>query len=485
MPPRDSPTSSNAVFGPHASFRLSQSRWRLDCRSPPCYAIVVFRTAVHRLRVLFLICVVFAPAIIYAQRERQIQSPEESAYGSKFFDQLRSIFGMFREADLQRAFQMAQPIQCSELVVSKGEWRTVAFYNEDRSLGEWCRNSLEEVKTDLSVYIFKGSCSGDQGAIRVTTEFPVGASIDAYNEGKIGLDQVDVNVNAPVSAVFDPRNQVYSFELPYLFLVGKRSSGNVYSLVAPRVEDSYATDVTDRWECKAVKSNDVTYRFLICRTTTAARNPAVRNQNRDLSFGASAYSILSDGMEAQTSVNLSFGNAGRGADNSQATTSPVASHPRPYLTREDPVKPVGGWQIPDVRSKVVDVGKNEFRLRFSPQTWTGKIGSPEALSDQKMSSPQSAKLPEGADYCAWHPVAADLVSRLLANEPDADVSYSVEAFDKNSLEAASIVFYMKTHAGIRLGTLQCFFPHTESATNIDFDRWVSVVGGHLTLEIRR
>ncbi|MGA2263469.1 MAG: hypothetical protein ABSH28_18795 [Acidobacteriota bacterium] len=445
----------------------------------------MFRSAVHPLRVLFLICVVFAPAIIYGQRERQIPPPEESAYGSKFFDQLRTIFGLFRDADLHRAFQMAQPIQCSELVVSKGEWRTVAFYNEDRSLGEWCRNSLEEVKSDLSVYTFKGTCREDQGTIQVTTEFPVGASIDAYNEGKIGLDQVDVNVNAPVSAVFDLGTQAYIFELPYLFLVGRRSSGNVYSLVAPHLEDRYATDVTDRWECKAVKSNDVTYRFLICRTATVARNTAVRNQNRDLSFGASAYFILSDGMEAQTSVNLSFGNAGHPADDSQATASPAPSRPRPYLTREETAKPVGGWQMPDVRSKVVDVGKNEFRLRFSSQTWTVKIGSPEVLSDQKMSSPLSTKLQEGADYCAWHPVAADLVDRLLANEPDADVLYSVEAFDKNSLEAASIVFYMKTHAGIRLGTLQCFFPHAESAANIDFDRWVSVVGGHLTLEIRR
>jgi hypothetical protein len=61
----------------------------------------------------------------------------------------------------------------------------------------------------------------------------------------------------------------------------------------------------------------------------------------------------------------------------------------------------------------------------------------------------------------------------------------VEGFDKNSQSAASIVFDMKTHTGIRVGTLQCFFPRTESAANINFDRWVSVVGGHLTLEIRR
>jgi hypothetical protein len=341
------------------------------------------------------------------------------------------------------------------------------------------------VKADLSVYAFKGTCKGDQGTIQVTTEFPVGASIDAYNERKIGLDEVDVNVNAPVNVVFDPGTQAYTFELPYLFLVGRRSSGNIYSLVAPHVEDSYATEVADRWECKAVKSNDVTYRFLICRTSTVARNPAVRNQNRDLSFGASAYFILSDGMEAQTSVNLSFGDAGPPVDKAQAAAPPAPSPTRPYLKREETVKPVGTWQMPDVRAKVVDVGKKEFRLRFSSQTWTGKIGTPEVLSDQKISSPQAAKVPEGADYCDWHPVAADLVGRLPANEPDADISYTMEAFDKNSLAAASIVFYLKTHDGIRLGTLQCFFPHAESATSIDFNRWVSVVGGHLMLEIRR
>ena len=470
---------------PHASFRLSRTRRRLDCRSPPCYAVAVFRTAVHPLRVLFLICVVFAPAGVYAQRQRQLQAPEEGAYGSKFFDQLRSIFGMFRDADLQNAFQLAQPIQCSELVVGKGEWRTVAFFNEDRSLGEWCRSSIEEVKSDLSVYIFKGPCSGDRGTIQVSTEFPVGASVDAYTDGKIGLDQVDINVNAPVRAVFDLGTQAYIFELPYLFLVGQRSTGKVYSFVAPHLEDSYAPDVTDRWECKAVKSNDVTYRFLICRTATVARDAAVRNQNRDRSFGASAYFILSDGMEAQTSVSVSFGNTDPGADKSQVTAAPVASPERPVLTRDVAIKHGGIWQMPDVRSKVVDVGKSEFRLRFSSQTWTSKIGSPQILSDQKMSSSLSAKLSESADYCAWRPAAENLGDRLLADEPDADISYSVEAFNKTSETPASIVFDMKTHTGIRLGTLQCVFPHAESVSNIDFDRWVSVVGGHLTLEIRR
>jgi len=443
------------------------------------------KCALTPLRVVFLICFLFAPAGIYAQRQRQLQPPDESAYGSKFFDQLHSIFGMFRDADLQHAFQLAQPIQCSELVASKGEWRTVAFFNEDRSLGEWCRSSIDEVKTDLSVYSFKGPCTGEQGPIQVTTEFPVGPSVDAYSEGKISLDQVDVNVNAPVSAVFDPRTQSYVFELPYLFLIGQRSTGKIYSFISPQLEDRYAPDVTDHWECKAVKSNDVTYRFLICRTATVPRNTAVRNQSRELSFGASAYFILSDGMEAQTSVRLSYGNAGTAAENSQIADSPVVFPPRPVLKRDEAAKVVKSWQMPNVRSKVVDAGKSEFRIHFSPQTWTGKIGSTEVLSDQKMSSTQSAQLREGADYCVWRPGDTNLVDRFLEIGPDTDVLYSLESFNKTSETPASIVFNMKNHADIRLGTLQCVFPRAASAATIDFDRWVAVVGSHLTLEILR
>jgi len=333
------------------------------------------------------------------------------------------------------------------------------------------------------VFTFKGLCSGDRGTIQVTTEFPVAESIDAYNERRIGLDQVDVNVNAPVSVVFDSRTQAYSFELPYLFLTSRQSSRNIYSLIAPRVGDSYATDVTNRWECKAVKSSDVTYRFLICRTAIVARNSGQRDRN--LGFGAAAYFIMSDGMEAQTSVNLSFGNAGQPAANPPDTASPPVFKPRPSLTRSETPGDVRGWQMPDVRSKIVDLGKNEFRLRFNSQTWTGKIDSPAVLSDEKLSSLLSAKAQEGADYCTWRPEAPNPGDRLLADNPDADISYSMETIDKSSRSAASIVFQIKTRTGTGLGRLQCFFPRAGSAASIAFDRWISIVGGHFTLEIRR
>lgn len=418
----------------------------------------------------------------FAQREQQAPARDEDAYGSKFFDQLRTIFGRFRDADLQRAFQKAEPIQCSELVINKGEWRTVAFVNEDRSLGEWCRNTLEEVKGDLSVYTFKGVCKGDQGGLRVVTEFPISASADAYSAGKIELDQVDINVNAPASVTFDIPTQAYIFELPYLFLVGRRDSGNIYSLVAKSRGDSYVADVTSRWECKAVKSDDLTYRFLICRTATVGRSALGKTRSREMGFGASAYFILSDGVEANTSVKISFASAGRPGEEPRTPPSAATTDARPAATAAKAVTAYGVWQMPDIRSRLVDVAKLDFRIRFSSQTWTGKLGTPQFLSDQKLlvARPQG-----GDDYCAWRPETGSATDHLLGNEPDVDVSYFLTALDKKSDSATSIVLEMKTHSDKRLGSLQCFFPGAASAANIAFDSWVAVVGAHLALEIRR
>ena len=290
------------------------------------------------LHALVLSCALLA-ADLHAQQEQQVQSGEENAYGLKFFNQLREIFGRFRDADLQRVFQEAVPIQCSELVGRKGEWRTVAFFNENRELGDWCRENLEEVKADLAVYTFKGVCSGDQGPVRVVTEFPTTASIEAYNNREIDFKQIDVTVNDPVNAALNPRIMAYTFELPYLFLTGRRNSTNVYSLVAPDRNAAYAREVTSRWECKSVASKDVTYRFLICRVATVASGNAPRGQKWEPAFGASAFSILSDGTEAKTSVNLSFGNETHPSEK-PADTAPASTPPsRPVLKRPKTIPP--------------------------------------------------------------------------------------------------------------------------------------------------
>lgn len=250
---------------------------------------------------LLVICAAAAPA----QQPQPGSAEEDSAYGSLFFEQLRAIFGKFQNSDLQRVFREAQPIQCSELVARTGEWRPVAFFNEDRSLGDWCRQSLEEVKLDLSVYTFKGTCVGDKGAVEVTTEFPTLEGLAAYNRRSIELEQVDVMVNDPVAAVMNTQTMAYTFNLPYLFET-ESLPRKVYSFRAPDRNAAYAGDVSSRWECKAVSSKDVTYRFLICRVSTVPRKALPPDQKWEPSFGSSAFFILSDGTEAHTSVNLTF-----------------------------------------------------------------------------------------------------------------------------------------------------------------------------------
>ena len=444
----------------------------------------MIRFSCRPLVVFLLLGILSTPGPLRAQAEQQPQD-EEEAYGTKFFEQLRTIFGKFRDADLQRVFQSAEPIQCQELIVGKGEWRTVAFFNEDRSLGDWCRNSLEEVKSDLAVYIFKGSCRGGLQSVQVTTEFPVGASMEAYNEGRVRLDEVDVNVNDPVRVVFDSRTQAVVFDLPYLFLVSRRGSGNVYSLIAPRVGDAYATDVTSRSECKAVRSNDVTYRFLICRTSTVGRSRSSRDLELRPAFGATAYFILSDGVEAQSSVTLSFGTVNPTAETAPAAPpAPPPLAPPPAASVERPRLTVS-WRPPANRSRLIDVGEHEFRIRFQAQSWTGRTAAPGILVEQKIQSPPPARLPEGTDYCAWRPGIASLGDRLLSEAPEAEVSYSLENLERNERSAPSVVFEMKSRAGARLGTLQCFFPRTDAVANVTIDRWTAVVGSHLALEIRR
>jgi len=280
------------------------------------YTIVTNKTILKLFCTFFLICDLWAAD----QPGQQEQSAGESTYDSKFFDQLRSIFGKFQNSDLRRVFKEAQPIQCSELVGHKGEWRSVAFFNEDRGLGDWYRGSLDEVKSDLAVFTFTGGCSGDQGAVQVGTRFPTAASLDAYKQKRIDLDKVDVTTNNPVDAIVNPRTEAYTFGLPLFRTI--RNSRKAYSFVAPDRDAASATDVTSRWECKAVSNKDVTYRFLICRVATVPRDAIARNESF---FGSSAFFILSDGTKAHSSVRLIFGDDTQPADNRAGAVPPAAS----------------------------------------------------------------------------------------------------------------------------------------------------------------
>jgi hypothetical protein len=418
---------------------------------------------------------------------------------TKFFDQLRSLFGRFRDGDLDRAFEAAQPIRCSELISDNGEWRPVAFFNEDRRLGDWYHENLDEVKRELSQYIFAGSCGTDQSSIRLVTKFPIMDSVRQYNSGRIKLEEIRLNTNPAVVAYFEPRTQIYTFELPYLYLdAAKSRTQTVYSLIPEHLSDRPARDVTNHWECKSVRARDVTFQFLICQTWTLPSDPGVRRQSRP-SFGSSAYFILSDGREATTSVKLSFGTGDETspsppppatdapAADTPASTNPPAPADRPVTQAAPPAprdsEPLGGWEVPNASSRLVALKETEFRVVFSPQTWANKIGSSQLLLDQRMLSTDTVK-PPGADYCVWQPASAALVSRVLGKEPDKEVSYGLTAINGDSRTPASLTWEMKTHNGSRLGTLQCSFPRSEAAVEIPFSRWVAVVGAHLTIESR-
>jgi hypothetical protein len=400
-------------------------------------------------RILILIIVLFTATAGWAQDEVQ--------YSRRFFAQLRAVFGRFRDADLQRAFDNAKPIQCSDLVNDKGEWRTVAFFNEKRELGDWYRSSFEEVKTDLTVFIFNGPCRGDRGQVQLTTKFPVTESIEAYNRRRIALEQVEVNVNAPVRAAFDSQTQAYSFDLPYLFLVEHRQNESVYSLEPPRLVDrtNYAPDVTDHWDCKSITAEAVTYQFLICRTTTLPRDAPGRYSGRTPTFGASAYFILSDGKEASSSVKLSFDG---GSDGNSA-----------------PVETPAEWETPDSDERLLDVLRNEFRVRFTAPAWAGRIGAAGVLSGGILTRLESSSPAAGADYCVWLPGAAS------AAEPEA---YSMTVRDRDDQSATSITLGMSTAGRSQIGSLQCFFPRSASAAGVTVGRWKSIVGDHVTIQVR-
>ncbi len=427
-------------------------------------------------RLLFVVVGLLGASSIYAQREQEIRPSEESLYGRRFFVQLRGVFGRFRDSDLQRVFEKAQPIQCSELVNDKGEWRTVAFFNEKRQLGDWYRSNFEEVKSDLAVFVFKGVCRAERGPVQLTTKFPVTESVEAYNRGRIDLEEVVVNVNTAVGASFDVQTQAYTFDLLYLFLVSRQDSENLYSLEPPRLAERarYATDVISHWDCKSVIAEAVTYQFLICRTTTVPRKPAARSRGQAETFGASAYMILSDGKEASSSVKLTFDDANDAkhiVEDASASKTPEISGP-------------ATWELPDSDEKLVDLGRDEFRLRFNSKTWSGRMAAPEVLSERKLSSLESSSPPAGANYCVWLPGDASSAGLLLANDPLEPVAYSMTAHDQDGQSSTSIVFDVRSAAGVHLGTLQCVFPRISSAASIAFGRWTSIVGDHLTLEVR-
>jgi hypothetical protein len=212
-------------------------------------------------------------------------------YGPKFFQQLQRMFESWEEGDIHHAFQTARPIPCSELTGDQNEWRDVAYFSGRKKIENWYRASLDEVKVDVDVYIFQGGCPDSRSGLQVTTQVPVDAG---------------VKINPPVKAYFNTDNKSYTFELPYLYR-GKSDNGdNVYTFRPRHVSDRYVNNITSHWECKAVAEEYVTYKFLICHTLLFGHDSVDFTHGRDkptYSFGASAYTILSNGKEGTATAN--------------------------------------------------------------------------------------------------------------------------------------------------------------------------------------
>lgn len=420
-----------------------------------------------------------------AQHERQIPPPDDSStpndYSAKFFEQLQRMFGRFRDSDLKRAFDSARAVQCSELVTDKGEWREVAFFNENRKLGDWYRKSLDEVKGDLAVYIFKGACGGPRAAVQVTTKFPVEESYNRAAAGKIPFERIDVNVNAPVSVIYDPKSQAYTFDLPYLYHVRSETGDMVYSLNPRTLDDRYDPTFTNHWDCKAVTADDVTYQFLICRNQLLPREARARYEDKG-SFGSSAYSILSDGKEALSTVHLSFGDVEPAKE-----AEPVAPAPRSADSSRnepahgfppEPAAPSRTWRPVSAQVRLSDAGQSEFRIRFRPESWKGKIDKPELVEDG-MLAPFTVT-PRNKDYCVWRPRVPAQAVQLL--EPStAESAISTLAFRKD-VQGVIAVFDLESDSSSALGSLQCSFAQSQSPSDVAVARWMSIVGSTIALE---
>ncbi len=254
-------------------------------------------------------------------------------FGSKFFQDLRTLFGGLERSELERAFQQSKAIECSDLSGQAGEWKQVAFLNDNRSLGNWHYDTIEDVKRDLVKFVFSGICDGKTGGLKVATTYPIVESVKSFRDGNIPFSEIVVRNNNPVGVTFNRAAQAYTFELPYLYLVHDGLASPTYSLQPPRLTSKPERSVKAQFSCKALSGPELTYRFLLCRGNV---------------FANRAYYILSDGKEARSEVRLTFGDAASlPAINAEAERAVANGRPAPqkadptalavqYLSREVP-----------------------------------------------------------------------------------------------------------------------------------------------------
>ena len=103
------------------------------------------------------------------------------------------------------------------------------------------------------------------------------------------------------------------------------------------------------------------------------------------------------------------------------------------------------WETPDSDEKIVDILRDEFRIRFA-DSWATKIGSAQALYARQMTSLDLAKPVEGADYCIW--LAGTAAANRLLSVNDDSVQQSVTVRDRDAQSSTLIAFDFATPAGV-------------------------------------
>jgi hypothetical protein len=405
-----------------------------------------------------------------------LQNPD---FGAKFLEDLKTLFGRLETSELDSAFQRAKAIRCSDLVGRSGEWKDVGFLNDNRTLAAWHYEDIESVKSDPARFVFSGMCATEQGPLKLSTRYPIEESFEQYRKGAIPLSKVAVRDNPPVSVIFDRATNSYTFQLPYLYAVGPTRAETTYTLVPPTAASRPESGLTDEFRCKAINDADLTYRFLLCRTTLVNLNAANSKERISDSPNSRAYYIFSDGREASSSVNLSFENA------PPAPPVPKTDRPERDVPVPSPARNADETWVPvPTQSKLVDVGNGEFRLRFDPATWTGRIGKPQLIENRTVSAFTAGPAPSRPPgNCVWRPVSAIQAEHLLNKLPDGETLFTL-GFQKRSSSGISVSFDIDSSGNGPVGNLQCYLPQSQTPTDATVSQWNSIVGSNIVIEAR-
>src|SRR6185503_1575111 len=101
------------------------------------------------------------------------------------------------------------------------------------------------------------------------------------------------------------------------------------------------------------------------------------------------------------------------------------------------------WETPDSDERILDIARDEFRIRFNPQSWSGRLGVSEMLYARQLTPLATATPVSGQDSCVWLPAGGS--DRLLAADPEG-VLYAVSAHDQDGQSSTSITFDLSTSA---------------------------------------